>query len=149
MRVCFAGEQQVAELALVAATGRDGVKKLLAIVAENPAAASRPDCWALQALIAQLAALQQQIGRLESQIHAQHRATDASRWLETIPGIGVIGATAIAATVTGPKAVKSGHAALVRPRVLGQVLRAFVNRPRVCEPRLDQTHGVVPRELDG
>ena len=63
----------------------------------------------LQALIAQLAALQEQIGQLERSIHAQHRASEASRRLETIPGIGVIGATAIAATVTDPRVFKSGR----------------------------------------
>ena len=64
---------------------------------------------ALQALLDQLAALQQQIGELERSIHAQHRASEASRRLETIPGIGVIGATAIAATVTDPAVFKSGR----------------------------------------
>ena len=47
--------------------------------------------------------------RLERSIHAQHRASDASRRLETIPGIGVIGATAIAATITDPTVFKSGR----------------------------------------
>ena len=42
-------------------------------------------------------------------IHAQHRANDASRRLETIPGIGVIGATAIAATITDPSVFKTGR----------------------------------------
>jgi len=64
---------------------------------------------ALQALISQLAALQGQIGQLERSIHAQHRASDRSRRLETIPGIGVLGATAIAATITDPSAFKSGR----------------------------------------
>ena len=60
-------------------------------------------------LVDQLAALQAQIGQLERSIHAQHRASDVSRRLETVPGIGVIGATAIAATVTEPGAFKSGR----------------------------------------
>lgn len=46
---------------------------------------------------------------LERNIHAQHRGSDTSLRLETIPGIGVIGATAIAATVTDPSAFKSGR----------------------------------------
>jgi transposase len=32
----------------------------------------------------------------------QHRANPASKRLETIPGIGIIGATAITATVVNP-----------------------------------------------
>jgi transposase len=42
----------------------------------------------------QLANLQQ-IGGIERHIHAEHRSNDASQRLETIPGIGVIGATAL------------------------------------------------------
>jgi transposase len=64
---------------------------------------------AIRAFIAQLEALQIQIAQLDRNIHAQHRASDTSRRLETIPGIGVIGATAIAATVTDPSAFKSGR----------------------------------------
>ena len=63
----------------------------------------------MQAVVKQLAALQQQIGELERNIHAQHRASDRSRRLETIPGIGVLGATAIAATITDPSVFKSGR----------------------------------------
>jgi len=40
---------------------------------------------------------------------AQHRASQESRRLATIPGIGVVGATAIAATITDPKAFRSGR----------------------------------------
>jgi transposase len=101
----------LAEIGLVAATGIDGLKSLLAIVhdAEQSDALPTPMRQALQALVAQLAALQEQIGALEASINAQHRASDASRRLETIPGIGGIGATAIAATVTDPSAFKSGR----------------------------------------
>ena len=40
---------------------------------------------------------------IEKRIMAQHRGNEASQRLESIPGIGVIGATAIAATVPDPK----------------------------------------------
>src|SRR3974390_1591071 len=53
--------------------------------------------------------MQTLIGSLEKQIMAQHRKSEASRRLQTIPGIGVIGATAIAATVTDPKTFRSGR----------------------------------------
>lgn len=92
-------------------TGIDGLKSLLAIVheAEESGALPAPMRQALQALVAQLAALQEQIAALEASIHAQHRASEASRRLETIPGIGVIAATAIAATVSDPSSFKSGR----------------------------------------
>jgi transposase len=99
----------LAELGLVAAQGCDGVKVLVGIVRD--ARNQLPDVAqaALQIILNQLDALQQQIGELERQIHTRHRASDASQRLETIPGIGIIGATAIAATVTDPKVFKSGR----------------------------------------
>lgn len=96
----------LAEIGLVAATGVDGLQSLLAIVRNAGETGLLPAAMlqALVVLVDQLAALQMQIGKLEASIHAQHRASDASRRLETIPGIGVIGATAIAATVTDASA---------------------------------------------
>jgi hypothetical protein len=58
---------------------------------------------------AQLQALQTLIGMIEKRIMAQHRSNEASKRLETIPGIGVIGATAIAATVPDPTVFRSGR----------------------------------------
>jgi transposase len=101
----------LAELGMIAATGRDGLAELIEIVEsqERNATMPPPMVQALRALIAQLEALQIQIGQLDRNIHAQHRASDESRRLESIPGIGVIGATAIAATVTDPSAFRSGR----------------------------------------
>ena len=48
-------------------------------------------------LAAQLQALQTLIGTIEKRIMAQHRSNEASMRLETIPGIGRIGAIEIAA----------------------------------------------------
>src|SRR5262249_2895639 len=39
----------------------------------------------------------------------QHRANQASKRLQTIPGVGVIGASAIATTVTNPRIFRSGR----------------------------------------
>jgi transposase len=60
-------------------------------------------------LAAELAAMQTLIASIEKWIMAQHRKSDASQWLESIPGIGFVGATAIDATVTDPKAFRSGR----------------------------------------
>ena len=46
--------------------------------------------------------MQTMIGSIEKRIMAQHRSNEASRRLETIPGMGVAGATAIVATVPDP-----------------------------------------------
>jgi transposase len=53
--------------------------------------------------------MQTLLSSLEKRIMAQHRANADSRRLETIPGIGIVGATAIAATVTDPKVFRSGR----------------------------------------
>ena len=98
----------LAELGMVAARGKEGVKDLVAIVVKATVL-PEPMRQALQALVSQLAELQQPIGQLERSIHAQHNASDRSRRLETIPGIGVLGATAIAATITDPFVFKSGR----------------------------------------
>ena len=99
----------LAELGLVAARGREGVQALIAVVGDE--ASQLPDLaqTALQTILSQLEALSLQIGDIERHIHAQHRVNAASRRLEPIPGIGVIGATAIAATVTDPTVFKSGR----------------------------------------
>ena len=60
-------------------------------------------------LATQLQAVQTMIGSIEKRIVAQHRSNEASKRLETIPGIGVIGATTIAAIVPDPKVFRSGR----------------------------------------
>jgi transposase len=49
------------------------------------------------------------IRSIERRIIAQHRSDEASKRLTSIPGIGVVGATAIAATVPDPKVFRSGR----------------------------------------
>ena len=101
----------LAELGLIAPTGIDGVKSLLAIIAETGTANQMPVPMqqALRALAAQLAAVKLQINEMEHGIQKQHRASDTSRRLESVPGIGILGATAITATVADPSAFKSGR----------------------------------------
>jgi transposase len=101
----------LAELGLVAEEGRDGFAKLVAMVGDESSLQSLPVALQqmLQVIVTQLGSLRQQIGELERMIQAQHRTSDVSRRLESIPGIGVIGATAISATVTDPSAFRSGR----------------------------------------
>jgi len=101
----------LAELGLVAEQGCDGLARLIAMLKDESTLQSLPAAMleALRAMIAQLAALQAQIGELDRCIKAQHRASDVSRRLATIPSIGLIGATALTATITDPSAFKSGR----------------------------------------
>ena len=100
----------LAELGIVAAQGRDGIKELLKIIASEEDARLPVDAHAsLVVLAAGLQAVQTMIGSIEKRIMVQHRSNEASQRLESIPGIGVIGATAIAATVPDPKVFGSGR----------------------------------------
>src|SRR5580658_3496007 len=60
-------------------------------------------------LAAQLEALQTLIGSIEKRIKMQHRSNETSQRVETIPGIGVLGATAIVATAADPTVFRSGR----------------------------------------
>lgn len=64
---------------------------------------------ALEILIRRLMELTEEIAMLDKQLHAWHVENEASQRLAAIPGIGVITATAIAATVTDPDQFKSGR----------------------------------------
>ena len=100
----------MAELGIVAAQGREGLKELLAIIADERDERLPIDARAsLIVLAAQLQALHTMIGSIEKRLIVQHRANEASKRLESIHGIGIIGASAIAATVTDPKAFRSGR----------------------------------------
>ena len=96
------------ELGIAAAQGR--VKELLAILAQNGDSRLPVDAHAsLIMLAAQLEAVQTMIGSIEKRIVWQHRSNEESKRLETIPGIGVIGATAIAASVPEARVFRSGR----------------------------------------
>ena len=98
----------LAELGIAAAQGR--VKELLAILAQNGDSRLPVDAHAsLIMLAAQLEAVQTMIGSIEKRIVWQHRSNEESKRLETIPGIGVIGATAIAASVPEARVFRSGR----------------------------------------
>jgi transposase len=100
----------LAELGMVAAQGREGLKQLLTIIADEKDARLPIDARAsLIVLAAQLQALHTMIGSIEKRLTVQHRANEASKRLESIPGIGLIGASAITATMTDPKSFRSGR----------------------------------------
>jgi transposase len=109
-QVINALRSHLAELGIVAAQGREGLKPLLTIIADEKDVRLPIDARAsLIVLAAQLQALHSMIGAIEKRLLVQHRGNEASKRLQTIHGIGLIGASAIAATVTDPKAFRSGR----------------------------------------
>jgi Transposase IS116/IS110/IS902 family len=122
--------------ALPAAQGREGTKVLLAITADDGDERLPVDARAsLIVLAAQLQALQTLVGSIEKRIIAQHRASEASKRLASIPGIGVLGASAITATATDPNAFQSGRdfAAWVKALVVPSNVSLVPLPPRVPE----------------
>ncbi len=65
--------------------------------------------FACQAIVTQLHAVQIEISGLDKRITQTHRANADSKRLDAIPGFGVILSTAVVATMTDPKAFKTGR----------------------------------------
>ena len=100
----------LAELGIVAAQGYDGVKALLSVVADTSDARLPENARAsLSALVAQISCCQAQIAAIDKRLLVQHRKSDNCKRLETIPGIGVLGASAIVATVPDVAVFKTGR----------------------------------------
>ena len=102
----------LAEFGIIVAQGLGSVGALIAkIFGESTETAELPRLAriALQPLAAQFLQLHPQIKALEVEIVAWHKTNAESRRLETIPGVGVLTATAIAATVTDPSHFRSGR----------------------------------------
>ena len=93
----------LAEFGVIAPQGLRNVGKLIAIVRDE-SDARLPDLarQVLQVLATQIEQLEAAVAALEKQLMAWHKSNPVSQRLATIPGIGPIIATAIAATVVEP-----------------------------------------------
>jgi transposase len=100
----------MAEFGIVAPVGVPQVKQLLRIIADTDDArlpSLARTC--LESLVRQFLSLDKEIYAAEKRIHTWHRSNEVSRRLETIPGIGPIIASALAASVTDPEVFKNGR----------------------------------------
>ena len=95
---------------MIASQGASRVKDLIAII-EDPKDTRLPPIAreALRVPIAQLDAVKEAIRKLESNLQAWHRSQQSSQRLTTIPGVGVITATALVATIGDGTQFKSGR----------------------------------------
>ena len=98
------------EFGIVVAQGASKVTALIEMI-EDPEDERLPTLAreALGSLIGQLRMVQAQILGLEKRLLAWHRANEASRRLEAIPGVGVITATALVATIGDASQFHSGR----------------------------------------
>jgi transposase len=100
----------LAEFGLIEAQGLHKVAKLIAIVLdEKDRRISDIARQVLKMIVSQIEDTQTRIAGLERQILAWHKNNPVSQRLATIPGIGPIIATAIAATVSDPGTFCSGR----------------------------------------
>jgi transposase len=100
----------LAEFGSVAPVGLRGVKALLVVVSDpqDERLPSRARTC-LESLVVSLMTVDHEVASNERRIHAWHRSNEASRRLESIPGIGPIIATALVASVSDPSIFKSGR----------------------------------------
>jgi transposase len=100
----------LAEFGMIAPQGAAGLETLLASV-RDPALSGLPEeaRVALALLAEQWDALKDRIRALERRIVAWHNADDTSRRLATIPGVGPLSASALAASVGDAKVFKTGR----------------------------------------
>src|SRR6266516_3752863 len=100
----------LAEFGVIAPQGLRNVSKLIAIVRDE-GDARLPDLarQVLQVLAAQIEQLEAAVAAIEKQLMAWHKSNPVSQRLASVPGIGPIIATAIAATVVEPSGFRSGR----------------------------------------
>lgn len=101
---------QLAEFGLIAPQGVWRIPQLHAL-AQGATSSVLPDAMraCVELIMGQIEDLQMCIGTIGKSILACHRTSEMSQRLQTIPGIGVITATAIAATVANANVFKSGR----------------------------------------
>ncbi|MGF9758846.1 IS110 family transposase [Microvirga sp. 0TCS3.31] len=100
----------LAEYGIIAPQGLPSIPKLRE-VAEKARGTALPElAWrCVRLILAQIEAVHGRIGQVEHEILAWHRTNELSQRLETIPGIGLITASALAATIPDPSSFRSGR----------------------------------------
>jgi len=101
---------QIAEFGLIAPQGIWRIRELHALAQDtNNSVLPDPALACAELIMMQIEDLQAKIKAIEKTLIARHRANELSLRLATIPGIGVITATAMVATVVDASAFRSGR----------------------------------------
>jgi transposase len=109
IRLSNALRGHLAECGLVFPQGAAGFGEAIASINQPNASLLPLAQKALQALAAQYLAMKKDIAALEKEILAWHKASQESRRVATIPGIGALGASAIVATIGNAQQFKAGR----------------------------------------
>ena len=100
----------MAEFGIVTRVGLPQLKELLAVIADKDDRRLPPDARAcLETLGRQFLSVHEEICAADSRLHAWHRSDPVSQRLATIPGIGPVAASALAASIADPSVFKSGR----------------------------------------
>jgi len=100
----------MAEFGLAAAVGRQGLERLIEVIADAADERVPPEARVcLRMLVVQLGLVNEQILETDRLIRTNARSTEIGRRLMEIPGVGPLLASALVATVADPKAFQSGR----------------------------------------
>jgi transposase len=99
----------LAEFGIVAPQGLRHVECLVAAIEENEAGLPELARSILRLIVRQLDDTQAKVRQIEARLARWHRNSRLSKLLATVPGVGILGASAIAATVSDPSLFRSGR----------------------------------------
>jgi len=99
----------MAEFGIVVPQGIQRLPELVALLEDEKTGIPQIAREVLAAMVAQINNLTTSIRQMEKRIVAWCRTNDAARRLATIPGVGPITASALAATITDPTLFRSGR----------------------------------------
>ena len=99
----------MAEFGIIVRQGLKAIRELADMIEDPRFALPTAARNALQLLVLQLEEVDQRIRAVETQLVAWHRADETSRRLASIPGVGPVTASAIAATVGDAAQFRSGR----------------------------------------
>ena len=99
----------MAEFGIIAPQGLRHVSDLVEEISREGAQLPALARSILQTIVDQLRDTMVRVSEIEVQLTKWHKESKVSRLLATIPGIGIMGATAIAATISDPSLFRSGR----------------------------------------
>lgn len=99
----------LAEFGIVSSRGPHKIREVLNALEDGHLDIPEVGRAALLSLVRQVDALGEEIDQLHRQIEAWHRESEVSQRLATIPGVGILTATALAATVADPTQFRSAR----------------------------------------
>jgi transposase len=99
----------LAEFGIIAPQGLRHIERLAGALEEDSPALPELARSILRLVVAQLNDTQAKVRQIEAKLATWHRSNRVSKLLATVPGVGIMGASAIAATVSDPNLFRSGR----------------------------------------